>query len=294
MKVLVTGSGGLLGKQVVGLLKDKKCRVIECTRSAGCDIKDADKLKGIIKGVDAVVHLAGVLDEGSGELWKVNVEGTKNVLEAAAEAKVGHFVFASTVGVMGDIEGEVDESAGLNPKTPYEKSKAEAEKLVMSYQEVLPVTVLRVALVCGPNKYWAKIIDMVEGGMPIVGSGKNHWQIVDYRDAASAFVFLLGKEDTFGEVFIVAGEEKPTLEELYRKVSSLIGGEVPEKKVGILTAKAGILLRNILGKRDVRLAHIDRLVRERNYNTNKIKGLGWEQKYSLEQSLKDVVSGLGK
>ncbi len=102
------------------------------------DINDLEILKKSMKGIDVVIHLAAITDapstvEKPEETRLVNLEGTKNVLEAAIEAGVKKFIFPSSTSVYGESEGLVDENTPmelLKPSSPYAEYKIKAEKLV--------------------------------------------------------------------------------------------------------------------------------------------------------------------
>lgn len=133
MRILVTGSSGFLGS---ALIKKLNGEVILYDRnnnsSETLDNKELLKLK--LKGVGVVYHLAGISNPKSTDLYKINVDGTKNLLDAVKELKQNtKIIFSSTFGVYripseGDI---VDESYAVEPRNDYGKSKLEAEKLLL-------------------------------------------------------------------------------------------------------------------------------------------------------------------
>lgn len=122
----MTGSSGFVGKELVKELLERKAEVAEFDRSEGKDILNQEQVSESCKGCDAVIHLAAILEEDAGlqELRKVNVEGTKNVLEAAARQRAKKFIFLSSTGVYGDFKGQASEELEKKPSSNYEKSKA--------------------------------------------------------------------------------------------------------------------------------------------------------------------------
>ena len=104
------------------------------------DVRDAASVAEAVRGAEVVFHLAAALrqaEPGDAEYAAVNVEGTRNMLEAAARAGVRRFVHCSTVGVHGDA-GTVPatETSPLGPlDDPYNRTKLEAEQLAL---ELLP------------------------------------------------------------------------------------------------------------------------------------------------------------
>lgn len=296
MKILITGSEGLIGRELAKALERRGHLVRRFDAKLGNNVLDAKALSAAVKGADAVYHLAAQLDEGANDLFRVNVAGTKNVLEACAKERVSQFIYMSTVGVMGDLKRGVraDEKTPQKPLTRYEKSKAEAEKIVLGYQEVMPVTVVRGAMVLGPNEFWSGIIKQAKHNFPLVGDGKNRWQVIYYRDLADALVFLLGKEDATGELFIAAEGGGMTLGEFYKVLRAELGISGEMKTIDPIMAKAAswfFFTKAIITKHNtvVLPAHIDRLVRERSYDTGKMSRLGWHALTPTKQAIAETV-----
>ncbi|MEM4327313.1 MAG: SDR family oxidoreductase, partial [Candidatus Diapherotrites archaeon] len=116
-----------------------------------------------------------------------------------------------------------DETTQPKPETKYEKSKYEAEKKVQERQELFHITILRPAIIVGENEYWKKIIEKIKKNYPIVGQGKNIWQMITAKDTAKAFEFCCNNENCYGETFIIAHPKKITLEELVNTIRKELG-----------------------------------------------------------------------
>jgi len=294
LKILVTGSSGFVGTRLVKELRKLGYSVAEFDAALGNDVANAEQCRRAVQGADAVYHLAAVLDERSGLLQRVNVQGTQNMLEAAAKARCKQFIFLSTAGVHAGAKGMVNENSPILPRTAYEKSKAEAEKVVHEAQEMLPATILRAALVFGPNGYWQEIIKMVQKGYPIIGGGKQQWQTIYIDDLVDALLFVLLSEECNGETFIVAEQERHTLRDLYAEIQSQLGIKAKIGSAPVFAAKAGVFFSGLLGKKSIVSAeHIDRLVRERDYDAGKIAALGWKAKTSMREAVRKTISELG-
>lgn len=297
MKILVTGSSGLIGTEVCRQLRQKNVEIIEFDHQTKNDISNPEQLLQKTKGCDAVIHLAAILDENASEnqIWKTNVDGTKNVLEASAQNRVSRILFLSSVGIYGNKPGPKTEETPQNPETNYEKSKAEAERLVISYQELVPFTILRSALVIGPNQYWKQILKVVKSNFPLIGNGHNQWQTIHYKDLANAVVFFLFSDAAENEIFLVAGEDKPTLKELVETVRTQVGLKNP---VPTIPLWLGTILAKLLGawlsiqhKPNILSSqNIQRLLHDRNYDLTKIHAYGWKAKYNYSNSLKETIS----
>lgn len=290
MRVLATGSRGFVGKRLVRALEQKGHAVKEFDIELGNDLLDEAQCMQACNGIDAVFHLAAVLDEKSARLEKVNVEGTEKILEAAAKQRCQQFIFLSTVGVNAGVKGRIGEKSPFAPRTPYEKSKAKAEKIVLESQEMLPITIVRSALVLGPNDYWKGIVKLVKKGFPLIGGGKQEWQAIYIDDLVSALVFVLGKKECIGETFIVAEQGRPTLRQIYEEIQKQLGIKRKIKTMPVWLAKLGALLKG--NKGIVSCEHIDRLARKRSYDTAKISALGWKAKTTMEEAVKKTVAEL--
>jgi len=293
MKILVTGSDGFIGKALVNEIKKTNNTVIEFDLGKGVNLLDEQHLTAALKGVDAVVHLAALIDENEDFklMHEVNVEGTELLLEKCVEFKIKKFIYLSTVGVMGDITKKADELTPIKPETNYEKTKADAEKKVNEFQELLPITILRSALVLGPNQYWKQIIELIKKSFPVIGNGKNTFQLIYYKDLVSAIIFCLENKETENETFIVAEEKPKKLIGIYFLIQKELGIEKNIRTIPVFVARIySFLSRNKLMKKE----YIQRLVRERNYSIQKIKGIGWAPKYSTENAVKETVMELMK
>lgn len=147
MKVLVTGSSGLVGKVAVEYLIAAGHEVVPYDLSDGQDILNVEQLSGVTQGCSTIVHLAamdepveseiGPATTGTAEkIFEVNVQGTKNVLCAAKENGVQRVVVLSSVDVFGVFMGKgvpdylpLDDNHPLRPVGPYAESKVQVEDL---------------------------------------------------------------------------------------------------------------------------------------------------------------------
>lgn len=117
MRVLITGANGTVGSAIIDELGDRDEYEFTCLdvedhpdrETVIADVSDLDDLRGHFEGHDAVIHLAAAVDlSGSwAEILSANVEGTFNVLQAAAEAEVETVVYASSIHTVGMYEIEL-------------------------------------------------------------------------------------------------------------------------------------------------------------------------------------------
>ncbi|HEV8400244.1 MAG TPA: NAD(P)-dependent oxidoreductase [Gemmatimonadales bacterium] len=219
--VLVTGSGGLLGRHVVRELAER-CKVSGFDRQRAPenvpqtvgDVTDLAAVRAACAGRDAVVHIAAMPNiwSGPGErIMTVNVTGTWNVLQAAEDAGVKRVILCSSDSVVGFtvMSGgmrppdyvPVDQAHPLRPTDPYALSKLLGEQIGRSFVErgKLEVAALRPVFVLYPEMHGevkARAQDPANYKGPAVGGpsaagGGPLWHYVDPRDVARAFRLAL-------------------------------------------------------------------------------------------------------
>ena len=240
MKVLVTGATSLLGRSLVERLVGRGDTVsvlqrrpsgLAVTEYLG-DVVDRQAVAQSMTGADAVVHLAArVAVTGPwAEFESVNVDGTRNVVEAAKGAGVRRFVQVSSPSVA--YYGESLVGASGDPADPsrarghYARSKASAELLSLAANSSeMAVVAVRPHLVWGPGdtQLIGRIVDRARAGrLATVGSGAALIDTTYVDNAADALVAAIDRApDIGGRAFVVTnGEPRPVRELLNRIVRS--------------------------------------------------------------------------
>src|SRR5262249_17805837 len=153
MKVLVTGATGFVGTEIVKQLRlaGYPVRILARTRPADlhlefqrANITKADSLAGACTGIDAIIHLVGIISEvGEQTFGRVHTEGTKNLVAAAQHAGVRRFVHMSALGTR---SGAVSR---------YHRSKWAAEEAVRASK--LDYTIFRPSLIYGPGDHFVNL-----------------------------------------------------------------------------------------------------------------------------------------
>ncbi|VVB74405.1 GDP-L-fucose synthase [uncultured archaeon] len=289
MKVLITGSNGFIGKYVTEELLRKKHKVIEYDFVKKKNLFNKHDLITEMKNTDAVIHLAGMLEGNAREMWKLNVEGTRHVAEAAQKTKQKKLVFMSSTGVYGLTKGKVDEESEIHPENTYEKSKAAGERICMEVCGEMEVCIVRSAMVFGANNYWRRMFGLLREKYPLPCSGKNHFQIIYVKELAQAIVKVLEKGKN-GEIYLIAGKEKPTLNEFCEIIQVELG---LKKGIKHMPTFISLIIGKLFGIKALTAENVRHLSKERNYDTRKIEKLGWSQKITLEKAMKEVVKDIG-
>lgn len=233
-KVFLTGSTGFLGIHLAKALLRENNEVVALCRSkskggelqaagvliAEGDIANRNSLEAGMKGCDQVYHMAALAkpwDKDKDAFRKVNIEGTRNVLEAALTLGVKKVVITSTAGVLGySINGEIiDEQPrkGFDLSTDYERTKLEAEELARTYAEKgIEVVIVNPTRVYGPgvlsqSNSTTKMIRQFSRGkwriVPGDGEGVGNYVYVDDVIQGHLLAMQKGKN---GERYILGGE----------------------------------------------------------------------------------------
>ncbi len=216
-----------------------RLRELEAETVTG-DLRDTASLERAVAGCGVVFHVAAdyrLWARDPGDLYASNVNGTRNVLEAARAAGVERVVYTSTVGCIGFPEGGVgDENTpvGLADMIgAYKRSKFLAEQVAMEYAQAgLPVVIVNPTAPVGdhdlkPTPTGKIVVDFLRGGMPaFLDTGLN---LVDVRDTAEGHLLACERGRT-GERYIL-GCENLTLREILGRLAKASGRRAPSVRI---------------------------------------------------------------
>jgi len=249
MKILVTGGTGFTGKALVRRLLDDGHQVVALDFQEGLKtqelrdwgaevvigtVTDKEVVERCMTGVEVVHHLAAAfrqLNVPNSYYWDVNVEGTRNVLEAARREKVKKFVYCSTCGVHGNVDNPPgNEESPINAADYYQQTKYEAEPIVKDYQQKgMETTILRPAAIYGPGdpERFFMIFKRVNKGMfPMFGNGKTLYHPLYIDHLVDAHVLAQEPGKGVGEAYLIADEEYIEIETLVQKTAAALKVEV--------------------------------------------------------------------
>jgi dihydroflavonol-4-reductase len=255
VKIYVSGGTGFVGGHVARELREQGADV----RDDRVDLLDRPALGRAVEGCDAVVHVAALYsyDASPEEIERVNVAGTRNVLDAAARKGVRRVVFTSTAGTCGPVPGrpatEEDDPAAWELAVPYKRTKLAAEILARDAGAVVvnPTTPI------GPGDRkptpTGKMIAGVATGRIqgfVATTGLN---LVDVRDVARGH-FLALERGVPGERYILGGADLP-LEEIFAAIADLAARRRPRLRVPYVVAEAAGAL-HLANANEVKLARL--------------------------------------
>ena len=190
-----------------------------------------------VNGFDAIIHLAGIANDPSGELnpktaWETNVLGTTILAEKANKAGVDRFIYASSGSVYGiSDEVRVTEQSPLVPLTEYNKTKMVAERVIRSYSG-FSSTIVRPATVCG----WSPrmrldvmvnsfVIQAMTKGVITYNGGEQYRPNIHIDDMTDLYVWLLdGNDGTYN-----AGFENLKISEIANMVADSTGARIESR-----------------------------------------------------------------
>lgn len=255
MKAYVSGATGFVGSHVARELRERGAEV----RDERVDLLDAEGLERVVRGCEVVVHVAALysFDAPLPDFERVNVEGTRTLLDVAARTGVRRFIHCSTAGACGPVPGRPATEEDAPPiwelDVPYKRTKVAAERLAL---EANAVVVNPTAPVGEgdrkPTPTGRMVANVATGRMPgFVGTtGLN---LVDVRDVARGHALALEHGEP-GERYILGGVDMP-LEEVFAAVARLAGRRRPRLRVPYSVAEvAGTL--GIVNRDEIRLARL--------------------------------------
>jgi len=234
--VFVTGATGFLGGVMARTLaargahvkalarrpgRDKYLQGIANLEMVSGDLSDASPLAALMQGCDIVFHVAAQLGGTYAVQYPPNVEGTRHMAQAAAQAGVKRFIHISTLAVYGPrIPDLVTEDTPLNPgAAPYNRTKAEAEAALhnVAQQTSLVSTVIRPGMIYGPRSAaWTNGLFRLAARRPLVfvgdGSGSAHAIYVD--DVADLALTAALHPAAAHEAFNAVSDPAPTWRDL--------------------------------------------------------------------------------
>jgi len=319
--VLVTGATGFVGSHLTRRLLDLGANVKVLARdtsdpeflreviSKGAQvvrgtITDLAKVSEAADGVAYIFHIAALFRQAKfsdSYYYDVNVEGTRNVLNAARAKGVTRVVHCSTNGVHSRIRNlPADETEPYSPGDIYQETKCEGEKLARARFErgEVPGVVIRPAMIWGEGD--RRILKLFRGvakrRFPIIGTGKTltHWIYIE--DLVDAFLLAAQVEKALGQVYIIAGREAVTLEHVVNTVAKVAGVKplpfkIPVGPVKMLGSLVEMLYKPFGVEPPIYRRRVDFFTKSRAFNTTKAqRELGFSPRYGFEEELERIYA----
>mgnify|MGYP001615890137 CR=1 FL=1 len=291
-KILVSGGAGFVGSVLVPMLLEDgyEVRVLDnLTFGASSlmtsfsdpdfelmvgDIRDENKVREALEGVDAVIHLAAIVGYPAckADPWlaeEVNYKATVKLNELRGDKLM---VFASTTSNYGKVEGICTEETPLNPLSVYGQTKTRAEEAIRGKN----VIILRFATAFGlsPRLRNDLLINnltqlAVKNKCLLLYEPKNKRTFIHVKDMAESFIFMLQHPENGGEIFNV-GDEKNNL--------------TKEEIIHLLEKKVDFVWNIAEGWKDEDM-------RDYEISYQKIKNLGYQAQIGIEEGIDEMIKG---
>ncbi|MCX5782708.1 MAG: NAD(P)-dependent oxidoreductase [Elusimicrobia bacterium] len=243
-KYLITGGAGFLGINLIRYLLSKGQEVVSLdfsdfnyedvknkVRIIKGDIRDKSLVEKAMKGIDIAVHAAAALPLYKKEdIFSTDVDGTRNLIEAAYKENVDRFILISSTAVYGIPDHhplfETDKLCGVGP---YGKAKIMAEEVCLGYRaKGMCVPIIRPKSFIGPERLgvFALLYDWAKDGknFPMIGNGKNRYQLLDVEDLCeSIYLCATLEKQKVNDTFNIGAKEFTTMGEDYQAVLDYAG-----------------------------------------------------------------------
>jgi nucleoside-diphosphate-sugar epimerase len=260
MKYFVTGATGFVGGALARELREQGHDVQASVRNPGKakdlqsigvkpfkgDVTDKESMREAMVGVDGVFHVAGWYKIGAkdkSDAERVNIQGTRNVLELMQELKIPKGVYTSTLAINSDTHGQiVEESYHFTGRhlSEYDRTKAVAHDIAKQFiANGLPLVIVMPGLIYGPgdtSEVRTSIISFLKGQLPMLPDQTGFcWAHVG--DIAQGHILAMEK-GRVGESYIIAGEPYK-ISDAFKLASQITGKRaprvVPHQMLGLMS-----------------------------------------------------------
>lgn len=244
IKALITGVNGFVGPYLVeelisngyavfGCSLEKESNLTKLTKYFSCDITNLENVEEVINSIkpDVVFHLAGFSSvsksfENPKLCFKINVEGTKNLIDSFNKLKIfSKIMVISSAEVYGQPKiNPVNENAELNPLSPYANSRIEQEKIALTYKNSIIIRSFNHTGLTQPDtfvipSFRKQIVESKDGDKVFVGNLDIIRDFSDVKDVVRAYRILFEK-GVCGEIYNVGSGKGHSLKEILEKMIS--------------------------------------------------------------------------
>lgn len=270
--IAVTGANGLLGNYILQKFADENIAVVGIKREnsdlsllsdevktktewRNADVNDSHSLLEAFKGIDTVIHTAALVTFGlrtKEKIYKTNVEGTRNVVNACLSLGIKRLIFVSSIAALGRKKEQIEVEEDMqwdesDANSDYAKSKHLAElEVYRGQEEGLQISIVNPSMILAPaniNNSSAQIFKYILKGQAFYVDGDINY--VDARDVAE-IIFRLYNQKNSGEKFI-ANAGHTTLKNMMDEIALRLNKKTPWIKVNPLFMSIGAFFEELRG-----------------------------------------------
>lgn len=314
-KILITGTPGWLGNRLTETLcknrYEVRCLVLEGLDASNLKKFGAEVCYGNIlkpetvlkatKGIDIVVHGCGLIHPtlfGIKDLYAINRDGTKNMIEASVANNVKRFIYISSNSAQGVNKKRkilLKESDKPKPYTPYGFSKFEAEKIVHRFQETCKIqtVILRPCWFYGPGQpaRQTSLMKMIKSGKPVIfGNGENLRSMTYIDNLIRGIMLAMEKKVANGKTYWIADKRPYSSNEIYFTIAKCFGVKIKPRRIPAIVSYVLEIIDILLSKLGIYIIQVHvggEMVRDIACSIEKAKKeLGYKPRYSLEEGMK--------
>ena len=306
-KVFITGALGFVGRALSAKYRElgaETCgldiRADESANVISGDVSHPEEWQHHLNGCDLVIHTAAIVTNNVAreEAWRVNVLGTRRVLDASIKAGVKRFVHVSSLAAMRFIlEDQADESAPVMPTgNPYVDTKIASEQVVLAAHAAgeMACTIIRPADIYGPNsRPWTLIpVQMIQKGLFLLpAQGQGVFRAIYIDDLVNGVMLAAEKDEARGHIFILGGEVATTCEKFFGHYYRMMGKGNPRMlstSTAVAIAEVGRMVFKLLGKpTELGRGAMEMLSKKNTVSNKKAHDLlGWYPQVDLEEGMR--------
>jgi nucleoside-diphosphate-sugar epimerase len=262
--ILVTGAAGFIGGHAIQELRRQGRPARALVRAEGQaaplrdlgaevvvgDIRDPATVREAVRGALSVLHCAAAVGHHytKDEIYAINLDGARNVLEALRETGSGRFVLVSSINVLGsrNLDNANEDADCRLAKDPHADVKIDSERLALDYhrRHGVDVTILRPGLIYGlGEKNIPRLLDAIgRGKFRYLGSRDNIVPMVHIDDVVQALLLAADKPEAKGRIYHITDGGRTTIGELVDCLADLSHTPRPEKVLPLAVPKTACVV----------------------------------------------------
>ncbi len=314
MKILIVGNTGFIGgfltqrlidnsHQVIGLdVKLPKSGENSYQFMQGSVLNTADIMKAA-SGADAIISLAAKHHDfgvSQDDFFRVNVQGTKNILDCASRLGIKKFIFYSTVAVYGNHKAYTTEETKPEPISDYGKSKLVAEEEVQKWvakDTSRRVVIIRPTVVFGPNNYanmYNLINSIYKKRFIFVGKGDNIKSVAYVENLVDATIYLLERLKPGVDIYNYSDYPQMSISETVKTITKFLPCNMPKLRLPLKPVLITASMFDWAGKLTgynfpITANRIKKFNTATHHKADKIRILGFQQRVGLIEGFRRMI-----